>query len=126
MVWINASVSFQENLSQMPEPEDVEKIDVVIGGWRSWFRQKDQVVATITAETPEWFKLFFYVASTMGELNRISAQRAFELLADRGQWVLAHPGQHPALDCLVESFSIGKTYDLKIKRHPIQVDKGSV
>jgi hypothetical protein len=118
MVWVQTKSRFEDNLVQMPEIDEIFGVDIVVGGWRSWFNRKDQLIATVTPETPEWLRLFHYLASTMGELNRVSASRAFELLGDRAVWVKSNPGKHPALDCLIDSLSTGRRYDLKIRKKP--------
>ena len=121
-MWVKTKQTFAENLAQMPEIHDVICIRIVEAGWRRLLKKiwKSASVpeperAKITQETPDLLRLFYYLASSMGELNKSSAQRAYELLADQSHQAQQHPGQHAALATLLEVLSTNRTFDLKIE-----------
>lgn len=121
MVWVKTKQTFAENLAQMPETDDVISISLVETSWQHQLKKIFGVAkpaperARITHETPDLLRLFYYLASTMGELNKSSAKRAYELLADQALHAQQHPGQHAALAALVEVLSTNQRFDMHIE-----------
>ena len=147
MVWVKTKQTFAENLAQMPETDEVEQIIIqeperragfnhqclgkwLLGKWLGKSKNQNQNQnqgerklphrhrAQITHQDPDLLRLFYYLATTMGELNHASAQRAYELLADHAAAAQSHPSQHPALSILLEVASTAQTYEIKVMFKP--------
>jgi len=134
MVWVKTKQTFAENLAQMPEINDVIGIALIETSWQHRLKKILGVAklaperAHITHETPDLLRLFYYLASTMGELNKSSARRAYELLADQAAHAQQHPGQHPALAALLEVLSANQRFDMliELKKKDANVAKNGV